>query len=162
MGQHQILFWLWCTSQMSWEGEGGREICYNMWFPPPPPPVLNSLALCLPYWSNFCVSPIFLYFCFKVIPGDYMQEIPSACLPKKIHRKVVNKFRQKLEWYLWICSFYHSSLSVVFQFLLMFIAVFITFSLFNKKRNQCSLLEIWSLLFLVTRIGFLVWVWSKH
>lgn len=31
--------------------------------------------------------------------------------------------------------FYHSSLSVVFQFLLMFIAVFITFSLFNKTKK---------------------------
>lgn len=31
--------------------------------------------------------------------------------------------------------FYHSSLSVVFQFLLMFIAVFVTFSLFNKKKK---------------------------
>ena len=143
-------------------GVGGREICQNMWFPPPPPPVLNSLALCLPYWSNFCVSPIFLYLCLKVIPGDYMQEIPSACLPKKICCKVVNKFRQKLDWNRWICSFYHSNLSVVFQFLLMFIAVFITFSLFNKKRNLCSLPEIWSLLFLVRRIGFLMRVWSKH
>ena len=97
-------------------GVGGREICQNMWFPPPPPPVLNSLALCLPYWSNFCVSPIFLYLCLKVIPGDYMQEIPSACLPKKICCKVVNKFRQKLDWNRWICSFYHSNLSVQWFF----------------------------------------------
>lgn len=86
----------------------------------------------------------------------------KCLLARKIRCKVVNKFRQKLDWNRWICSFYHSSLSVVFQFLLMFIAVFITFSLFNKKRNQCSLPEIWSLLFLVRRIGFLMRVWSKH